>query len=123
VDDSRNKANRTELESQRHFHALLEKPFKPPKLKQLGDKIREQYSKSQFMREYRETHDADPGYHREKADFEKKLLYRRDQLYRDYDLDKLWKDAQIIQIKDLMDFADTDIEMVKARIEGWNKEQ
>jgi hypothetical protein len=71
VDDSRNKTNRSELESQRHFHALLEKPFKPPKLKQLDEKIREQYSKSQFMREYRETHEADAGYHREKADFEK----------------------------------------------------
>ena len=75
------------------------------------------------MREYRETHEADPVYHKEKADFHKKLLYRRDQLYRDYDLDKLWKDAQIIKIKDLMDYADTDIEMVKVRIEGWNKEQ
>jgi hypothetical protein len=57
------------LEPQRYFHALLEKPFKPPKLKQLDDKIREQYSKSQFMREYRETHEADPCYHKEKADF------------------------------------------------------
>ena len=69
VHDSRDKTNRSELESQRHFHALLEKPYKPLKLKQLDDKIREQYSKSQFMREYRETHEADPGYHQEKADF------------------------------------------------------
>ena len=68
------------------------------------------------MKEYREEKEADPEYPLEKAEFEKKLIFRRDQLYREYDLEKLWKDAQQIKIKNLMDFPDTDMEMVKSRI-------
>jgi hypothetical protein len=59
----------------------------------MGDILRDQYSKSQFMREYREEVQGDPGYQKEKAEFEKKLIFRRDQIYREYDLEKLWKDA------------------------------
>ena len=68
------------------------------------------------MRQYRETHECDPQYHQEKSEFEKKLLFRREQIYREYDLEKLMKDAQTIKIKNLMDFPDTDMETVKARI-------
>jgi len=45
------------------------------------------------MREYKEMQGSDPAYQKEKEDFEKKLLFRREQLYKEYDLDKLWKDA------------------------------
>ncbi len=72
------------------------------------------------MRDYQRD---DPEIHEERAEFEKQLLFRREQLYREYDLDKLWKDAQQIKIKNLMDFPDTDLEMVKSRIQGWRNDQ
>lgn len=75
------------------------------------------------MREYRETHERDPEYLKEKSEFQRKLLFRREQIYREYDLEKLMKDAQQITIKNLMDFPDTDMEMVKSRINGWVNDQ
>ena len=47
-------------------------------------------------------------------------MKRREMVYREYDLDKLWKDTQKIKIRGLMDFPDTDLEWHRAKIVNWN---
>jgi hypothetical protein len=55
-------------------------------------------------------------------ELEKKLIQRREMVYREYDLEKLWRDTQKIKIKGLMDFPDTDLEWHRAKIIGWNND-
>ena len=59
----------------------------------------------------------------EKKKFEKNLIQRREMVYPEYDLHKLWKDTQQIKIKSLMDFADTDLEWHRKKIVGWQSDQ
>jgi len=44
-------------------------------------------------------------------------------LYKEYDLDKLWRDTSRIQIRNCMDFADTDLEVSKAKFKDWYDDQ
>lgn len=43
-------------------------------------------------------------------------------VFPEYDLDKLWRDTQRTQIKNLMDFPDTDLELHKVKIQAWTSE-
>lgn len=54
-----------------------------------------------------------------KQKFEKQLIHRREMMYPEYDLKKLMKDSQVIKIRNLMDFPDTDLEWHRAKIRNW----
>ncbi len=43
-------------------------------------------------------------------------------VFPEYDLEKLWRDTQRTQIKNLMEFPDTDLEMHKQKIDRWSLE-
>ena len=40
-------------------------------------------------------------------------------VYPEYDLNKLMKDSQVIKIRNLMEFPDTDLEWHRAKIRNW----
>jgi len=52
-------------------------------------KLREKHFEAQFMKEYR-LPDSEMA---QKQNFEKELIQRRDMVYPEYDLHKLWKDT------------------------------
>lgn len=56
--------------------------------------------------------------------FEKKLLKRRDMIYPEYDLSKLWRDTCRVQVDHCMDFnVDLNLEDAQVRFKDWIDDQ
>ena len=83
-------------------------------------KLREKHFEACFMKDYRlpEGEEAE-----QKHQFEKQLIRRREMVYPEYDLKKLMKDSQVIKIRNLMEFPDTDLEWHRAKIRNWQNDQ
>ena len=94
-------------------------PMLKPKMKQLELKLREKYSQSIIQKLKKE-----PPTQELKQDFDRKLMNRREMIYREYNLDKLWHETAKTQIKNCLDFADSDdIEDAKLRFQDWLDDQ
>lgn len=83
-------------------------------------KLREKHFEACFMKDYRLPEGEETE---QKHQFEKQLIRRREMVYPEYDLKKLMKDSQVIKIRNLMEFPDTDLEWHRAKIRNWQNDQ